>query len=308
MPPQAPIAIFIYNRPDHLRSTIGWLSQCDGFADSSVIVFGDGPKRADQVAQVEAARDVAREMLGAGADYRFSPVNKGLARSIIDGVNALVAEHGCVIVVEDDLQLAPGFLVFMNAALERYRDDETVYQVSGYAFDVPELAESRHAVMLPSTSTWGWATWQRAWVHLDEAAAGWERLLDDPAMRNRFNLGGVCDYTTMLRRQMLGRSDSWGVKWYWTVFRRDGLAVFPPQTLVRNAGMDGSGSHGRGVLRTFSRTQSEFPTGAFELPPPVIDVETNQAVRRTIWRQNGGWLGQFMDALKKVSFDLKKRR
>ena len=142
MPLHAPIAVFIYNRPDHLRSTLGWLSQCDGFADSPVIVFGDGPKRADQVAQVEAARGVARELLGARADYRFSPVNKGLARSIIDGVNAVVAEHGRVIVVEDDLQLAPGFLVFMNAALEKYADNEQVYQVSGYAADAPELLES----------------------------------------------------------------------------------------------------------------------------------------------------------------------
>jgi hypothetical protein len=297
-PQMAPIVVFIYNRPDHLRRTLLSLNACIGFDQSPVIVFGDGPKREDQLASVEAARAVAHDLLGARADYRFSPVNKGLARSIIDGVNAVVAEHGRAIVVEDDLALAPGFLTFMNSALERYADDENVYQVSGYALSVPELSSSTCAVLLPWTTTWGWATWRRAWTQLDEASTGWQELQTDSSLRQRFNLGGAYDYATMLVRQIRGGQDSWGIRWYWTVFRQNGLVVFPPQSLVRNTGMDGSGSHGRGFFRSFG-TGPTFPTTPISLPSPVIDLKVDTAARRAIWRQNGGLVGQAVDVLKK---------
>jgi hypothetical protein len=295
---QAPIAIFIYNRPDHLRRTLVSLRACAGFDESPVIVFGDGPKRDDQLVQVEAARAVARELLGARADYRFSPVNKGLARSVIDGVTAVVSEYGRAIVVEDDLALAPGFLSFMNTALERYADDQQVFQVSGYALSVPELGDSTRAVLLPWTTTWGWATWQRAWVQFDEASAGWEAVQADLSLRRRFNLGGAYDYATMLTRQIRGRQDSWGIRWYWTVFCRNGLVVFPPQSLVRNTGMDGSGSHGRGFFRSYD-TGPAFSHQPISLPPPVIDPAIDAAARRAIWRQNGGFVGQAVDVVKK---------
>ena len=48
MPSSAPIAIFIFNRPDHLRATLIGLKACVGFAGSPVVVFGDGPKRDDE--------------------------------------------------------------------------------------------------------------------------------------------------------------------------------------------------------------------------------------------------------------------
>jgi Glycosyl transferase family 2 len=305
--PQAPIAIFIYNRPDHLRATLATLTACTGFADSPVIVFGDGPKRDDQWPAVDAARAVAREVLGERATYRFSPVNKGLARSIIDGVGAVVAEHGRVIVVEDDLALAPGFLNYMNTALDWYADQPHIFQVSGYAFAVPELRDSTMAVMLPWTTTWGWGTWDRAWQQLDEASTGWQQLETDAGLRRRFNLDGVYDYATLFQRQMKGLSDSWGIRWYWTVFKAGGLVVFPPQTLVRNTGMDGSGSHGRGLFRRFDGVDQADMTRAIEFPRPIVVEATRRAVVRAVWQQNGGWLGLVIDRLKKVAVSLKGR-
>jgi hypothetical protein len=307
----APLAIFIFNRPEHLRQTLASLSQCEGFDETPLIVFGDGPKRDDQVPKVKAARAVAREMLGDRADYRFSGLNKGLARSLIDGVSALVTEHGRAIVIEDDLVLAPGFLTFMNAALDRYADEETVYQVSGHNFDVPALAQSKRAVLLPLTTTWGWATWRRAWRQLDEAATGWEELARNRALRRRFNLDGAYDYAAMLKRQKQGKGHSWGILWYWSVYRRNGLALFPPRTLVYNIGMDSAGTNGRGIFRRFKASNDPsrrtFPAAGFDLPAPVLDYQAFSAVRRTIWYLNGGRLGQIVNAVKRLALALPGR-
>ena len=305
----APVALFIYNRPEHLRRTIESLKLCDGFTDSPVIVFGDGERGVHDVPAVEAARRVARELLGAQVEYHLSDSNRGLARSIIDGVELLLARHGRVIVVEDDLMLAPGFLRFLNEGLDHYAADERVYQVSGHMFDVREFAQRREAVLLPVTTTWGWATWERAWKAFDPKASGWQLLLQEHALRKRFNLNGAYGYTQMLERQMSGQRQSWGIRWYWSVFMRAGLVCFPPRSLVANIGMDGTGTHGRGAFRSFE--SGTLPVGSIPFVAPheeLLEGEAWAAVRGTVWRQNGRWLGRAVDWVRRARWVLGGRR
>jgi len=295
----APIAIFIFNRPDHLRQMLSSLLKCDGLEKCRIVVFADGPKLQEQVASVKETRRLAKEVLGDRAEYRFSKQNKGLAASIIGGVKDLLAEHGRVIVLEDDFELAPAFLTYMNEALERYCDNVEVYQISGHMLNTAGFANQDKALFLPLTTTWGWATWARAWQHFDPDAKGWEQLTLDSKLRKRFDFGGVYDYTSMLRKQMQGKRDSWGIRWYWSVFRREGLVLFPPHSLVRNTGMDGSGTHGGGSLRNFDRYKGAMRTRPIALPNEIaVRSEDIEAMRLAIWRQNGGWFGHIVDRIK----------
>lgn len=294
----APIAIFIFDRPGHLKAMLATLQRCAQFAESPLYVFGDGPSCDEQQPNIEAARAIARNMLGDRATYILSPDNKGLARSIIDGVAQLTESHGQVIVIEDDLDLHPYFLTYMNDALSRYADDDLVFQVSGHCFDVPEFAGRNSAVVLPLTTTWGWGTWARAWRQFEEIPRGWEEVQTDKDLRRRFNLGGTYDYTSMLRAFMAGQNRSWGVRFYWTVFRAGGVSVFPPVTLVRNCGMDGSGTHGRGLFRRFAANTFDRDVSALALPDPIVVDEDLACVRQAIFRQNGGVKGRVIDFVK----------
>lgn len=296
----APVVIFVYRRPDHLRNLLTSLMQCDGFADSPIIVYGDGPRDGSEVASVMAAREVARSILGDRAEYHFREKNLGLAPSIIAGVSDVIERFGRAIVLEDDLELSPSFLIFMNRALDRYADDERVFQVSGNMFDVPELKSADAALFLPFIESCGWATWKRAWVQFDPLASGWESLLVDKNLRHRFNVEGSYEYTTMLVRAMTESSQgSWGVRWYWTVFKANGLVLFPPVSLVGNTGFDGSGTHGRGWLRKFSKVRPSLLPSDIALPEAVaLDAMLYAHVKAALWRVNGGWLGKAVDKLR----------
>lgn len=301
MTSRAPIAVFAYRRPDHLRRTLESLARCAGFAESPVYLFADGAKGEADAADVAATRDVARAFLGERAECRLSPENRGLSRSVVGGVEAVLERHDGVIVVEDDMELGPAFLDYMNSALERFRDEPRVMQVSGHMFDVPEFAGRDRALLLPFTTSWGWATWRRAWRQFDPDAHGWQELSREGALRKRFNLDGAFDFATMLERQMIGIGDSWAVRWYWSVFRAGGLVVFPPATLVRNTGMDGSGTHGRGLVRKFRPAAEPLQVASLQLPDAVrVDPDELAAVRRAIWRQNGGIAGQIVDRLRRL--------
>ena len=255
----APIVLFTYNRPSHTRRTVEALRR-NALADASdLIVYSDAPASADQVDGVRETREYIR---GIGGFRSVTVVertaNLGLARSIIDGVTTIVNKYGRIIVLEDDLITSPRFLEYMNSALEKYAHEERVMQISGYMFPV-ELQTIQEAFFLPLTTSWGWATWQRAWQMFDQDAKGYALVKADLALRKRFNLDGAYDYFSMLEDQLAGRVDSWAVRWQLATFLKDGLTLYPRHSLVTNAGFDGSGTHGgmRGPL-SLSGARDEF--------------------------------------------------
>jgi hypothetical protein len=170
------------------------------------------------------------------------PTNWGLARSVIAGVSEVCESHGRVIVLEDDLVVSRYFLDYMNDALNRYESEERVMQISAHMFPVPPAGKS-DAAFLPMTTSWGWATWQRAWKIFDPHMRGFNQLAADPRMRKAFDLDGSYPYFRMLQAQRDGGVDSWAIRWWLTVFIEGATSLFPAQSLVQNIGFDGSGTH-----------------------------------------------------------------
>ena len=158
-----PVALFIYKRPEHARRTITSLQGCIGYAESPIFVFADGPAHARDLPAVQQTRALARSLLGDRPVFLERDANLGVDRSVIEGVTQLCERFGSVVVVEDDLVVSPLFLQFLNRALQQYEDEPRVMQVSGHMFDVPELRHVDEAFFLPMTTSWGWATWKRAW-------------------------------------------------------------------------------------------------------------------------------------------------
>src|SRR5947209_6976299 len=130
----APVALFVYRRPAHTRRTLQTLLACRELASSPLHIYCDGAKDADAIESVQQTRRVAHELAPPSAVFIERETNRGLARSIIEGTTDLTNRFGKVIVVEDDLEVAPSFLHYMNEALERYASDDRVMQISGYQF------------------------------------------------------------------------------------------------------------------------------------------------------------------------------
>jgi hypothetical protein len=128
----------------------------------------------------------------------------------------------------------------MNTALDRYEAEEGVMQIAGYMFPV-KLPIDEDALFLPFISSWGWATWARAWRQFSSREDAFDRILADPATSRRFDLNGRYRYTKILKAYREKKVDSWAVFWYVTVFLRGGLVLFPKKTMVRNVGFDGTG-------------------------------------------------------------------
>jgi hypothetical protein len=242
-PRLTPIALFVYKRAMHTQKALESLSRCVSASESELFIFCDGTKEEGDAAGVQEVRRLVRQKQWCGkVNIIERETNTGVANSIIDGVTRLCNEYGRVIVLEDDLVVSSGFLRYMNEALERYQSEPQVMQISGYMFPV-EVESDYTTFFLPFTTSWGWATWQRAWVYFDPSAANYKVLKKDRAMRKAFDLEGGYPYYKMLKSQLRGEIDSWAIRWYLCVFMRQGLVLYPPRTLIENIGFDGSGTH-----------------------------------------------------------------
>ncbi len=242
----APITLFVYNRPVHTRRTVDALLRNTLAAQSDLIIYSDAPRQPKNEDAVSAVRAYLKTITG----FRSISIvererNWGLANSIIDGVTSIVNKHGRIIVLEDDLVVSQHFLEYVNTALDRYEREHGVMQVAGYMFPV-FVEVSEDAMLLPLTTSWGWATWARAWRHFDPSVTTWSQIKGNAEQVKSFDLGGAYPYSSMIEAQFRGEIDSWAIRWYASVFAQKGLVLFPRETLVFNSGLEGSGTHGKG--------------------------------------------------------------
>jgi hypothetical protein len=240
----APIAFFAYKRPSQTLKALSALAECELASQSKLYIFCDGAKRPEDQEQVDKVREIAASRMWCGeVNIVRRDVNLGLANSIMEGVTKLCADYGRVIVLEDDLIVARGFLSYMNKGLELYKANPMVMQISGHRFPFTRGNDDGRAFFMPIINSWGWSTWDRAWSLFDANAVGWERLAQDKKLRKRFDLDGSYPFSSMLFDQMSGRIDSWAIRWWWSFFLNDGLCLYPSQSLVRNIGFGEGASH-----------------------------------------------------------------
>ena len=240
---RAPIVFFAYNRPDHTLNSLMSLAENPEARESDLFIFCDAPKKTEHEKGVDEVRRIVKSRQWCDSVHIIEQVrNLGCAQSIIDGVTHVCDAFGRIIVLEDDLVLSPHFLGYMNAALELYEPNPQVMQVSGHMFPI-EFDNETDAIFLPFITSWGWATWQRAWKLFDPNMSGYEQIRKNKKLRYKFNIYGSYNYSDMMEAQMRGEIDSWAIRWYASTFFKTGLTLYPVRTLVENKGFDGSGVH-----------------------------------------------------------------
>ena len=283
----SPILLFVYNRPAHTRRCIESLSRNSLAVESELFIYADGAKDQTVADEVEEVRQYIRSVQG------FKKVilierneNWGLAKNIIDGVSTQVKKYGKVIVLEDDLVVAPHFLRFMNDALETYQDEPKVGHIQ--ACDFTQDSTLPDTFLIKWTGSWGWATWDRAWKHFNSNG---KELLQELEARNltyTFDFNGKYGFTRMLRQQIEGKNNSWAIRWNASLFLKDILSLNVGRSLVQNEGFDGSGTNcGGGGLYASNLHLQELPVIRISLIEENLNAR--QAFVRYYARTNSFW-------------------
>lgn len=283
----APILLFAYNRPRHLQHTVEALAHNPLAQESELFVFSDGARTEDDREDVELVRSYIHTIEGFKTVHRIErDRNYGLAANIIDGVTDIVNRYGRVIVLEDDLVTAPGFLQFMNDALDTYADEPRVGHIQAYDFTQnPRLPET---FLIKFTGSWGWATWQRAWQHFNPDGQYLLNELHRRHLTRRFDFNGKYGFTRMLRRQVEGKNNSWAIRWNASLFLQDILSLNVGRSLVQNEGFDGSGTH-CGADHLYEARLYKERLRVKKISPVTENLEARKIFERYYARTNSLW-------------------
>lgn len=243
----APIAIFAFNRPDHLGVTLEALAANRLAGESHLTIFCDAARGAKDAEGCHRVVEVAQNAVGfASVTVVQREANHGCAASVIRGTTEMFSRYERLIVIEDDIITSPLTLAYLNQALEEYQRVPAVFSISAWAppqrmLRVPDRYRF-NSYFIRRFHCWGWASWRDRWVSNDWSVPGYADYRDDAAMRAAHAEGGL-DLPSMLDAQMAGRIDSWAIRAEYTRFRFGGLTLYPRVPLVRNIGMDGTGRH-----------------------------------------------------------------
>jgi acetyltransferase-like isoleucine patch superfamily enzyme len=275
----APIVLFVHRRTEHAQRTLEALKAND-LADQSVLyIYSDCPRHLalpEDIAKVEEVRSVIRrERWCKQVHIIEAEHNKGLVASFVEGITNAVNRHGRVIVLEEDQVTSRGFLLFMNQALELYKDEPRVMHVSGYMF--PASFQTKNTTFFLDVETCpGWGTWKRAWDLYNHDADDHLRYYNASRQRRRkFDVEGRARFFPQLEKNAGGRQYSWAVRWYASCSRVGGLSLFPARSLVKNIGCDDTGLHCGGT-RMYDVELVDY------LPIEPVPIEEDLAIRNAV--------------------------
>ncbi len=242
----APIALFVFNRPEHTQKTLNALCNNYLVEQSELFVFCDGPRENnmhnDKLNITAVLNCFNKSLPFKNITIQKQEKNLGLKNSIQRGIDTILEKYETIIILEDDIETAPSFLQFMNQGLTYYFNNNNIMHLAGFT------PESIFQGMLPQIWTskymfcWGWATWRRSWK-----LVVWDvdYLITHPNLKSLSTSSNIQfrNIQNLLELQKNGKIDTWDVQWHSSIIINNGICLNPKNSLTRNIGFDGSGSH-----------------------------------------------------------------
>lgn len=304
----APVIVFCYNRPNHLRKTLTWLSQNELAAETPLFVFCDGAKAnasQQQVEKVHEARIVAHEIAIVPTFKEVHFVergeNLGLGTSIITGVTEVIKQYGKVIVLEDDLQTSPFFLYYMNKCLDHYENRKSVFSISSLSRPHPERFYPKDYpydvyVSLVHHPT-GWATWKDRWEQVDWNVKLFSEVQNNPQMIQAFRRIEFGEYDALLKQQQTGQN-VWSVRFSFAHFINHAISICPIVSYVNHIGWDSEATNATASSQwTFEKLANKRDLRLLDVlyeDARIINSWYSFSIphRRSFWRRLKNWFGR----------------
>ncbi|MCU7835982.1 MAG: sugar transferase [gamma proteobacterium symbiont of Taylorina sp.] len=270
----APIAVLTYTRLNHLKQTVTALQKNKLAQDSTIFFFSDAPKQGDE-SKVELLRKYLHTIKGFKKIHIIERQVNDYIRNTVGSVEEILNTYERGIFLEDDIITAPGFLTFMNSALNFYESDEKIFSISGYTppISIPKYYNKDYFT-LRRFCGWGNVIWKHKYVKVKSITEEAFEGLTKKDIRS-LNLYGE-DLYRMVAAQTRKEIDANDVNIMFHQFNYDKYTIYPRKSLVQNIGHDGSGVH-CGVNDKFHHDKLWEKESDFEF---LNDIRVNEKIRK----------------------------
>lgn len=269
----APVAFFIFNRPDTTAQVFEQIRQAK---PAKLLVVADGP-RPTHLTDAEKCADTRAiiEKVDWNCEVltNFADENLGCKTRMSTGLNWVfdIAEEA--IILEHDTLPHPSFFRYCQELLEQYHSDERIMTISGCNFQFGNRRTSYSYYLSRCIHCWGWATWRRAWQHYDVSMSLWPQVSQGWLASVLGQDTGLAYWQRIFELTYQGYINTWDYQWVFNCWSQNGLCILPNVNLVSNIGFGADGTH---TTNTSSRV-ANIPTEAIKFPllhPPYMLPDT----------------------------------
>lgn len=248
---RSPVLLIIFNRPDTTQKVFEAIRNSK---PHKLYVASDGPRPnvQDDFEKIEQARKIATQVdWDCELHTKFENNNLGCGPGPASAMSWIFKHEDRAIILEDDCVPAQSFFPYCDELLEKYKDDERVWTISGNNY-YEEIELPYSYIFSNYGHSQGWATWRRCWQHFDIEMNHLEEFLYLGGFNNVYFSKKEADYFNKIYFGHLNNdnhiSHAWDTQFNFIIKSNGTLSIVPTRNLVKNIG----------ILGTHSSTEGKF--------------------------------------------------
>lgn len=242
-----PILLIIFNRPRHTEMVFNEIRKLQ---PSILFVAADGPRNnnPEDMEKCTATRETITKNLDWDCELKtlFREENRGCGYGPAEAITWFFEHVDEGIILEDDCLPSSDFFNFCKVMLTTYRDDDRISVISGTNPLINWKKDKLPFIFSRFGSTWGWATWKKAWSNFDHKMEKWgssegkekiRRFLDNDQYYYHFEE----EFNTFSLDQR--RKDVWDHQWFFSRLYNSTYSIVSTVNLVSNIGFGNDATH-----------------------------------------------------------------
>ena len=234
-----PICYLFFNSPKCVKITFPVIQ---ALKPKKLYLISDGPRNDTDADLCNQCKLLIDQYLDWPCEVVRIDSNKnlGLAKRTVSAIDSVFSYEDRLIFLEDDNLVDPSFFNYCESLLSKYAYNEKVFHIGGCNFfeqAVPSNTDGDY-IFSARIAAWGFATWKRAWQHMDLTMCEWNKhdkklFLKDWCVSNRH-----LSETNKLFDQHCLNEDPWAWSYAWTYacWAQNALSIIPKVNLVSNIG------------------------------------------------------------------------
>ena len=285
---KTPIAFIIFKRPETTRKVFEAIRQVK---PRKLLVIADGPR--DRVAGEAEDCAVTRKIIK-DVDWNcevlrnYSPINLGCKKRVSSGIDWVFNHVEEAIILEEDCLPDPTFFPFCENLLEKYRDDNRIFSISGQNLLFGQKRTEYSYYFSRHTYIWGWATWKRAWQYYDLEMKLWPEIKASGFLNDILtNPQAVKEWSKKFQELYDGQIDTWDYQLMFASWVQNGINIHPNSNLISNIGFGSVSTHTTRKRSKYAEIPTEPVAFPLEHPPFVVcDRQADNHVQQNVYRHS----------------------
>lgn len=258
------VLFLVFNRLDTTKKVFEAIRQAK---PPRLYIAADGAREAKvgEDEKVQAVRNYVMENIDWDCEVKtlFREKNLGCKYAVSSAITWFFEQEEQGIILEDDCLPSQSFFWYCEELLNKYKNDETVYLISGDARGPESFGMKEDYGFCKYPMIWGWASWARVWKNYDPEILDWPKVRDTlPA--------SISTYKPTIRfwkktfEQLYKKGiDTWDFQFSYLLLRNGGKCIVPRLNLISNVGFGADATH------TFSPESEAANRMRFEIKIPL---------------------------------------